>query len=165
MDRRLKYWELAGFAWTAGAGCVALRARLEGWPAALRAADGSVWALMWTLFLALLAFTLAQVWFTGRSYPNFAAVRAVSALTGTALAPVIVYTVSGAAGGPLPGLAEAALSAAAAAAFLLDFRLLRRGSFLGAVRQALGALALLGLLCGLLWGGVHPLPPGLLRPL
>ena len=90
MRRRvLVFWELAGFLWTAAAGTL-LHFTYD-WSggskiaAAFSAVNESTWEHMKLLFVPLFLFTVVQVAFLGRTYPNLLAVRAVAALTGLAL--------------------------------------------------------------------------------
>ena len=99
MRRRLFFWEAAGAVFTAAAG-TALHF-LYDWSggaslaAAFSAVNESTWEHMKLLFFPLFLFTAVQAVCMGRGYPNFLAVRGLSALVGTALIPVLFYTYTG----------------------------------------------------------------------
>lgn len=145
-QRRLFSAELAGALFVLAAG--ALAHFTYDWSggnrlaAALTAVNESVWEHMKLLFVPMFLLTLFQLPTLGRRYPNFPAVRAVSALTGTALIPVLFYTYTGALGRDLLWADLAIFILAVAAAFVLERRLLARGRFSAPWQQAAGALAL-----------------------
>lgn len=160
MGRRLFFWELAGFLWTGLLGTLLRSA--YGWSgksalaAAFTQVNGSVWEEMKLLFLPVFLFSVLQICFLGRNYPNLPAVRAVSLLTGLTLLPALFYTYSGALGYRLLWADRAAFFLAATGLFLLDFRLLRQGRRTELWRQILGLLALWGLVFLFVWCTFRP---------
>ena len=167
MGKRLFFWELAGFVWTAAAGTLLhfLYDRSGGGPAAavISAVNESTWEHMKLLFVPLFLFTAAQAGFLGKFYPNLLAVRAVSALTGLALIPVLFYTYSGFLGysGLWGNVGVFCLSALAA--FGLDWRLLRQGRFSAPWQQVAGLAVLWALAFAFVWCTFRPPELGLWR--
>ena len=163
MRKQLFFWELAGFLFTAAAG--SLLHFVYGWSggmelaAAFSAVNESTWEHMKLLFFPMFVFSVVQVIVLGRQYPNFLAVRAVSTLTGLILIPVLFYTYPGVLGRDIPWADIAIFFLAALAAFLLDWRLLRRGRWTSGWQQVLGLLALWGLAFLFVYLTFHP--PGL----
>ena len=149
MERRLFFWEWAGFALTAL--LAPLTARLYGWSGGAPLAgaffpvNGSVWEAMKALYLPVFLFSMVQFWAMGREYPGLPSVRAVSALAGLALLPVLRYTYAGALGFRLLWADRAAFLLADLGLFCLDLRLLRRSRRTAVWRQVLGMLVLWGL--------------------
>ena len=131
MGKRLFFWELAGFLWTAAAGT--LLHFVYDWSggsalaAAFSAVNESTWEHMKLLFVPVFLFTVVQVGFLGRTYPNLLAVRGITTLAGLALIPVLFYTYGGVLGYTVAWANIAVFYLAAATAFALDFRLLRWG--------------------------------------
>lgn len=160
MRRRLFLWELAGFLFTALAG-VLLHFTYE-WSgespltAAFSAVNESTWEHMKLLFAPLFLFSVAQVCFLGRDYPNFLWVRAVSALAGLLLIPVLFYTYTGILGRHFTWVDIAIFFLADAAVFLLDSRLLRRGRYGALWRQVFGLAVLWGLAFCFVWCTFRP---------
>ena len=128
MRRHLLVWELAGVVFTVMAG--ALLHFVYEW------SGGSPLAA---------AFSAVQAGFLGRTYPNILAVRAVSTLVGVILIPVLFYTYTGVLGYHVMWADIAVFALAALMAFMLDFRLLRRGRFADGWQQVLGLIVLWGL--------------------
>ena len=155
MRKRLFWWTLAGFLWTAAAGTLLhfVYDRSGGSPliAAFSAVSESMWEHMKLLFVPMFLFTVVQIGFLGKTYPNLLAVRAVSILTGLALIPVLFYTYSGAVGNGVTAVNVAIFYAAALAAFVLDARLLRRGRFSAPWQQVLGWIAVWALAFFFVW--------------
>ena len=160
MRKRLFFWELAGFLFTAAAG--SLLHFVYGWTggsslaAAFSAVNESTWEHMKLLFFPMFLFSVAEICFQGRNYPNFPAVRAVSLLAGTALIPVLFYTYTGVWGRHALPADIAVFVLAAALAFLLDFRLLSRGRLSEPWQQVAGLLALWGLAFLFVWFTFSP---------
>lgn len=160
MRKRLFFWEAGGFLFTAAAGTL-LHFVYE-WSggsvltAAFSAVNESTWEHMKLLFVPLFLFSVAQVCVLGRNYPNFLAVRAVSALAGLALIPVLFYTYTGVLGDHVMWADIAVFFLADLGAFLLDARLLRRGRFSQPWQQVLGLAALWALAFWFVWCTFHP---------
>ena len=160
LRKRLKIWELAGFLWTVAAG--ALLHFAYGWSggsqlaAAFSSVNESTWEHMKLLVVPVFLFTVVQVCCEGRSFPNFLAVRGVSTCVGTLLIPVLFYTYTGVLGLDVIWADVAIFVAAAAALFLLDDWLLRRGALSALGYQLLGLLLLWGLMFLFVWCTFRP---------
>ena len=163
MRKQLFWWELAGFLFTAAAG--SLLHFVYEWSggstlaAAFSAVNESTWEHMKLLFFPMFLFSVVQVIVLGRQYPNFLAVRAVSTLVGLVLIPVLFYTYTGVLGRDVMWLDVTIFFLAALGAFLLDWRLLRRGRWSSGWQQVLGLLVLWGLAFLFVYFTFHP--PGL----
>lgn len=163
MRKQLFFWELAGFLFTAAVG--SLLHFVYQWSgsstlaAAFSAVNESTWEHMKLLFFPMFVFSVIQVVVLGRQYPNFLAVRGVSSLTGLILIPVLFYTYTGVLGRDITWADIAIFFVAALAAFLLDWRLLRRGRWNSGWQQVLGLLVLWGLAFLFVYFTFHP--PGL----
>ncbi|MBU5628101.1 hypothetical protein KQI82_14405 [Oscillibacter sp. MSJ-2] len=150
MRRKLIRWELMGFLITVAAGT--LLHFLYEWSggskaaAAFCAVNESTWEHMKLLFIPLFFFSLVQVIFLWKTYPNLPAARGLSAIVGTALIPVLFYTYTGVWGNHAMWADIAVFVLSAAAAFLLDHALLRRGRLSSPFLQLLGVIVLWGLL-------------------
>ena len=142
MRRRLALWELGGFLFTAALGTV-LHFTFD-WSgqnllaAAFSAVNESVWEHMKLLFFPAFFWSVGQVCFLGRNYPNFLAVRALSVLAGVVLVPVLYYTYTGVVGTHVLWADILVFLAADLGLFWLDFRLLSRGRFTSGWEQVLG---------------------------
>jgi len=160
MRRRLFFWEAAGFLFTGALGVLLHFAYgwSGGWAAAavFSGVNESTWEHMKLLFLPLFLFSVVQVCLLGRNYPNLPAVRAVSALAGLALLPVLFYTYTGILGRSYAWVNIFIFFLSDFAAFALDFQLLRRGRFSAAWQQVLGLAALWGLVFCFVWCTFHP---------
>ena len=160
MRRRLFIREAAGAAFTAAAG-TALHF-LYDWTggaavaAAFSAVNESTWEHMKLLFFPVLVLTAVQAAGMGRRYPNFLAARAVSALAGTALIPVLFYTYTGALGFHVMWADIGVFFLAVLGTFLLDGYLLRRGRLSQPWQQAAGLLALWAAAILFVWCTFHP---------
>ena len=167
MGKRLFFWELAGFVWTAAAGT--LLHFFYDWSgggtlAAVISSDNeSTWEHMKLLLVPLFLFTVVQMAFLGRTYPNLPAVRAVSALTGLALIPVLFYTYSGVLGYSVPWGNITVFYLSVLAAFVLDRRLLRQGRFSASWQQLAGLAVLWALAFAFVWCTFRPPELGLWR--
>lgn len=160
MRRKLFFWELGGFLFTGALG-VLLHFVYE-WsggsvPAAcVSGVNESTWEHMKLLYVPVFQFSLAQISLLGRNYPNLPAVRALSALTGVILIPVLYYTYTGVLGRNVDWVNIAIFFLADLAAFALDFWLLRRGKLSAGWMQILGLAALWGLAFGFVWCTFRP---------
>lgn len=160
MERRLFWWEVGAAVCTAVLGT--LLHFCYGWSGenpivgAFSAVNESVWEHMKLLFVpAFLEFFLHAATL-GRVYPNLPAARAVAVLTGLAVIPVGFYTYTGICGTHVLWADIALFLGAAALAFLVEFRLLRRGRFSGLWQQVAGLLALWALAFVFVWCTFHP---------
>lgn len=149
MGKRLFFWELAGLLFTVAAGTL-LHFSYD-WSgenqivAAFSAVNESTWEHMKLLFFPMFLFSVVEICFQGRNYPNFPAVRALSAALGTALIPILFYTYTGIFGRHWLWADVAVFVLSALAAFALDFYLLRRGALSAGWAQVLGLLVLWGI--------------------
>ena len=149
MRRRLFWWEVGGFAAVAVLGTL-LHFTYDWsgkWVAAasFSAVNESTWEHMKLLFMPLFLVTVVQVCFLGRTYANFLAVRACTALAGLALIPTLFYTYTGILGYHLMWADIAVFLLADLGVFLLDFRLLSSGRRGALWEQIAGLLVLWGL--------------------
>ena len=160
MNRKLFWWELGGFLWTAAAGTL-LHFAYE-WSgeniavATFSAVNESVWEHMKLLVMPVFFFTVVQVWAQGELYPNITAVRPVTMTAGTLLIPVLYYTYTGAFGVQLPWVNIAVFYLAAAAVFLSDYRLLRTGRPSSPWAQLAGVVALWAVVFVFVWCTFRP---------
>ena len=162
MKQQSILWQLAGFAaatfggtilhflydWTGGSILVS----------PFSGVNESTWEHMKLLFVPLFLFSVVQVCFLGRNYPNFLAVRTVSTLAGLTLIPTLFYTYAGVLGRTVNWVNIAIFFAADGGAFLLDGWLLRRGRLSQPWQQLLGLLALWALAFCFVWCTFHPGP-------
>lgn len=155
MGKRLVRWELGGAVFTAVMGVLLHFAYdwsgQSPWAAMTAAVNESVWEHMKLLFVPVFLFTMVQLWFLGRAYPNLLAARAVSTLTGLALIPTLFYTYMGVLGYGIKWVNISIFYLSALAAFALDIRLLRRGRFDSPWQQLLGLAALWALAFLFVW--------------
>ena len=160
MRKRLALWELGGFLFTAALG-TALHFTY-GWSggnvlaAAFSAVNESVWEHMKLLFFPAFFWSVGQVCFLGRNYPNFLAARALAVLAGVVLVPVLYYTYTGVTGTHVLWADILVFLAADLGLFALDFRLLSRGRFTSGWEQVLGLAALWALAFLLVWCTFRP---------
>ena len=160
MQRRLFFWEAGGFLFVGALG-VLLHFVYEWsgdspWAAAFSAVNESTWEHIKLLYLPLFLFSVVQVCLLWRNYPHLPAVRALSALTGLALIPVLFYTYTGVLGRDFVWADVAIFFLADLGAFALDFALLRRGRCSAGWQQVLGLAALWGLAFCFVWCTFHP---------
>lgn len=160
MKRKLFYWEQGGFLFTGALGTLlhfvyewSGGSALAAW---FSAVNESTWEHMKLLFVPLFLFSVVQVCLMGRNYPNLPAVRAVSALTGVVLIPVLFYTYTGILGRNITWVDISIFFLADLAAFALDFWLLRRGKLSGRWMQILGLAVLWGLAFCFVWCTFRP---------
>ncbi len=150
MRRRLDGWEWGGFLFTVLAGTVLHF--LYGWTgerswiAGFSAVNESVWEHMKILYVPLFLLSMVQLCFQGRTSSNYLAARAASALCGTALIPALYYTYTGALGRGFLAADIGIFLLSAAAVFLLDRGLRRRGALGDGWQQLLGLLLLWGVM-------------------
>lgn len=160
MRRKLFFWELGGFLFVGALGTL-LHFVYE-WsggsiPAAcVSAVNESAWEHMKLLFVPLFLFSVVQVCLLGRNYPNLLAVRALGALTGIALIPVLFYTYTGVLGRSVDWVNITIFFLADLGAFLVDFALLRRGKLSVGWQQILGLAVLWGLAFCFVWCTFRP---------
>ena len=160
MRRKLFFWELGGFLFTGVLGTLlhfvyewSGGSALAAW---FSAVNESTWEHMKLLFVPLFLFSLVQVCLLGRNYPNLPAVRALSALAGIVLIPVLFYTYTGVLGFHVVWADIAVFFLADLGAFPLDFCLLRRGKLSSRWMQLLGLAVLWGLAFCFVWCTFRP---------
>ena len=167
MRKRLFYWEVAGFLFTAALGT--LLHFVYDWSggstlaAAFSAVNESTWEHMKLLFFPAFLFSVVQVWVLGRTYPDLLEVRAKAVLTGLALIPVLFYTYTGVLGYHVMWADVAVFFLADLGAFLADFSLLRRGRLSQPWQQLLGLAALWALAFCFVWCTFRPVRLALWR--
>ena len=160
MQKRLFFWELAGFLFTSALGTV-LHFVYEWSGGALAAAfvsavNESTWEHMKLLFVPMLLFSAVQVWAQREPRPNFWAVRALSTAAGLVLIPVLYYTYTGVWGQMRPWANIAVFFLAALGAFWLDFCLLRRSCLDAPWQQVVGGTVLAALALCFVWCTFFP---------
>ena len=160
MRRKLFFWELGGFLFTGVLGTLlhfvyewSGGSALAAW---FSAVNESTWEHMKLLFVPLFLFSLVQVCLLGRNYPNLPAVRALGALAGIVLIPVLFYTYTGVLGFHVVWADIAVFFLADLGAFALDFCLLRRGKLSSRWMQLLGLAVLWGLAFCFVWCTFRP---------
>ena len=137
MDQILRRWQFAGFVFTAAAGT--LLHYLFEWSGNLSilgvisAVNESVWEHMKLLFIPMFLFMLVEMTVLGEQYRSFWRSKLMGTLLGLLLIPMLHYTYTGALGFRLTWLDISIFYVAAAAAFLLETRLLLRHSRSGAL--------------------------------
>ena len=164
MRKRLFYWELAGFLFTAALGTLLHFA--YDWSggstlaAAFSAVNESTWEHMKLLFFPAFLFSVVQVWVLGRTYPDLLEVRAKAVLTGLALIPTLFYTYTGVLGFHVMWADIAVFFLADLGLYALEFYLLgRRRAALW--RQAAGLFLLWALAFLFVYWTFRPLHLGL----
>lgn len=146
MRKRLFFWEAAGFLFAVAAGT--LLHFTYAWSggtvlaAAFSAVNESTWEHMKLLFFPVFFFSVIQVCFLGRNYPNVLSARAAGLLAGLALIPVLFYTYTGVTGRHWLWADIAVFVLSAAAVFAVDFVLLERRRSSALWRQVAGLLVL-----------------------
>ena len=131
MRRHLFWWEAGGVLFVSAVG--SLLHFVYEWSggsvaaAILSAVNESTWEHMKLLLVPMLIYSVAQMCLMGAGWPNFLAVRAVSTLVGLGLIPVLFYTYSGVLGYHLGWGNIVVFFLAVLGAFVVDYRLLRRG--------------------------------------
>lgn len=160
MTRKLFFWELGGFLFVGVLGTLlhfvyewSGGSALAAW---FSAVNESTWEHMKLLFAPVFLFSLVQICLMGRNYPNLPAVRALSALTGVVLIPVLFYTYTGVLGRNINWVDIAIFFLADLGAFALGFWLLRRGRLSSRWAQLLGLAVLWGLAFCFVWCTFRP---------
>lgn len=131
MKKSISIWQLAGFVFTAIAGT--LLHFVYDWSnqsalvAPFSAVNESIWEHMKLLYFPMFIFALAERQFIGDEYENFWCVKLAGFLLGLTLIPVLYYSYTGIFGVSLDWLNIAIFFVAAAAAYLLETWLLKRG--------------------------------------
>lgn len=132
MDAKLHRWQIGGFLFTAAAGTLLhFLYDLSGessFFAAVSAVNESVWEHMKLLFVPMFVVTLAEMTVFGDRYRCFWRVKLLGILVGLLLIPVIHYTYTGVLGMRIGWLDIATFYVAAAAAYVLETKLLPRCS-------------------------------------
>lgn len=160
MRKRLLLWEAAGFFFVGAVGTL-LHFVYE-WSggsvfaAVISAVNESTWEHMKLLFVPLFLFSVVQVCVLGSMYPNILAVRAISTLAGLLLIPMLFYTYVGILGKSISWMNIAVFFLADLGAFVLDYRLLRRGRFSAPWQQLLGLIILWALAFCFVWCTFQP---------
>lgn len=168
MRKRLFWWELTGFFFVSATGTL-LHFVYE-WSggstfaAAFSAINESTWEHMKLLFFPMFLYSVVQICVSGRNYPNFPAVRAVSTLIGLTLIPVLFYTYTGVLGFSVTWANIAIFYVSALLAFAVDFYLLRKGRFNAPWLQLVGLAVLWALAFLFVWFTFHPPALGLWQP-
>ena len=146
MGKRLKRWELGGGVFTAVMGTLLHFAYdwsgQRSWVAMFAAVNESTWEHMKLLFVPVFVWSVVQLWFHGRNYPNFLAARTAALLAGLTLIPTLYYTYTGALGRQAAWANILIFFLAVAEVFWLDHRLLKRGWGGRAWQQLAGLLIL-----------------------
>ena len=153
MKRKLRRWEIAGFAVTGLLGM--LLHFVYGWTgenriaAAFSAVNESTWEHMKLLFVPFLVFTVVEFIVFSEAFRNFFAVKAVSIL-------LLFYTLTGMFG-PLPGWVNIMIFFLAdALAYLVSYRLMSTGRLRGGAMQLAGFALLWLLLFAFVWCTYRP---------
>lgn len=132
MKKSLLLWQPAGFVFTSVAGTL-LHFVYE-WSnqsilfASFSAVNESIWEHMKLLFFPMLIFAFAESHYIGRQYPNFWCVKLAGIVSGLTLVPVLYYSYTGAFGVSADWFNIAIFFLAAAAAYLLETRILKHGN-------------------------------------
>lgn len=160
MGRRLFFRELGSFFFVGALAAVLCHA--YAWSgesplaAAFSAVNNSVGERMKLLFVPVFLLTLLQVPLLGRDCPHLLWCRALSALAGLALVPVLCYTYGGIWGVRTVWADGAAFLLADGALFWLESRLLHRGQTRALWRQVTGLAVLWGLMFAFVLCTFHP---------
>lgn len=132
MKKSLLLWQPAGFVFTSVAGT--LLHFVYDWSnqsilfAPFSAVNESIWEHMKLLFFPMLIFAFAESHYIGRQYPNFWCSKLAGIVSGLMLVPVLYYTYTGAFGVSADWFNIAIFFLAAAAAYILEARILKYGS-------------------------------------
>ncbi len=147
--KRLRWWELAGFVFVSVMGT--LLQYLFRWSgestlvAAFAAVNESTWEHMKMLYLPFFLFTMVEFTVFAEPFRNYFAAKAASGVLALLMIPVLFYTLSGALG-TLPAWANVTIFyVAAAAAYIVSYRLLVTLSLRGTPLQLAGFVLLWGL--------------------
>ncbi len=160
MKRKLRRWEIVGFAVTGLLGT--LLHFVYGWTgenriaAAFSAVNESTWEHMKLLFVPFLVFTVVEFIVFSEAFRNFFAVKAAGVLSGLAAIPVLFYTLTGTFG-TLPGWANIMIFFLAdALAYFVSCRLMSTGRLRGGAMQLAGFALLWLLLFAFVWCTYRP---------
>ncbi len=132
MKKSILLWQFGGYVFTVFIGT--LLHFLYGWTgnslgvAPFSAVNESTWEHMKILFFPALLFAVMQSCFWRKNYENFWCIKAVGILTATVLVPVLFYTYNGVFGASPDWVNIAIFFLAAAAGFLWEAKLLKKGS-------------------------------------
>ena len=132
MRKRLFFWELAGFLWTAAAGTL-LHFTYD-WSggsviaAVVSAVNESTWEHMKLFFWPMFVFSFAESAAIEPGHRNFWCARLAGTATGLFFIPSLFYTYTGASGQIIDWINISIFFVAAAIAHLVSGHVLRRGS-------------------------------------
>ena len=149
MEKKLVRWQAAGFLFTSIAGT--LLHFLYDWSgqsplaAILSGVNESTWEHMKLLFFPMFLFALVEANVLGERHRNFWSAKLAGVLLGLALIPALYYTYTGITGINVDWVNISIFYVAAAAAYLLETKLLSRSRAYSSAAQ-LGAIAFLWLL-------------------
>ena len=151
MQKNLSFWQLAGFIFTSIAGT--LLHFLYDWSsqsalvAPFSAVNESIWEHMKLLFFPMFVFALVERLFIGNEYKNFWCAKLAGFMLGLTLIPVLYYSYTGLFGVSLDWINIIIFFIAAAATYLLETWLLKRGGGAYCFSQllALFVLCIIGL--------------------
>lgn len=130
MKKIILFWQLSGFIFTSLTGV--LLHFLYDWTnqsplvAPFSAINESIWEHMKLLYVPMFLFAILERQFIGKNYQNFWCVKLIGTLLGLALIPMLYYTYTGISGMFFDWLNILIFFLSAAAAYLLEFRLLVR---------------------------------------
>ena len=120
------------------------------------AVNESTWEHMKLLFVPVFVWSVVQLWFHGRNYPNFLAVRAASTLAGLALIPVLYYTYTGALGQNISLVNITIFQLAVLLAFAVSFSLRKRQRLSGGLWPVVSGAVLLVVTALFIWWTFAP---------
>lgn len=149
MEKKLVRWQAAGFLFTSIAGT--LLHFLYDWSgqsplaAILSGVNESTWEHMKLLFFPMFLFALVEANVLGERHRNFWSAKLAGVLLGLALIPALYYTYTGITGINVDWVNISIFYIAAAAAYLLETKLLSRSRVYSSAAQ-LAAIAFLWLL-------------------
>ncbi len=152
MKRNMGWWQAAGFAAVSllGTGLHFLYDLTGNSVTALfSSVNESTWEHMKLLFFPMLLFAIAESLFLGKEYENFWCVKLCGILTGLLLIPVIFYTLNGVFGKTPDFVNISIFFIAAAAAFICETLIFKKGSL--TCKFSKSAIALLCLIALCFW--------------
>ena len=165
MKRKLRRWEIVGFAVTGLLGT--LLHFVYGWTgenriaAAFSAVNESTWEHMKLLFVPYFLFAAAEFAACADAFRNFFAVKAAGVLSGLGAIPALFYTLTGMFG-TLPGWVNIMIFFLAdALAYFVSYRLMTAGRLRGGAMQLAGFALLWLLLFAFVWCTYRPPHPPL----
>ena len=160
MKRKLRRWEIMGFAVTGLLGTL-LHFVYE-WTgenrivAAFSAVNESTWEHMKLLFVPCFLFAAAEFVVCSDAFRNFFAAKAAGVLSGLGAIPVLFYTLTGMFG-TLPGWVNIMIFVLAdALAYFVSYRLMTAGRLRGGAMQLAGFALLWLLLFAFVWCTYRP---------